>query len=287
MSPACAVPYARSCPRLVHRPRVRLVPAAIDRPDDLRPAQRPVSPIPLSTAPPTTTTRFSPSLGGRLDSMDIQVPRDPFLRALQLVQNIVEPRQTLPILANVLIEAEGAVLRVAATDLEVAARVTVPATVTKPGGITLAARKLVELVRGAARPARDAQAPGRTDGCNSCAGPPRFAWSGSRPRSIRRSRPGTPTAGSRSMRPGCGACCPDELCHVPGREPAVPERRAPRGAPGEMRLVATDGHRLAFARTADRGRHGHERHRATKGGRGDRRASSAELRTPASPYGEN
>jgi DNA polymerase III subunit beta len=79
--------------------------------------------------------------------MEIQVPREPFLRALQLVQNIVEPRQTLPILANVLLEVEGSGLRVAATDLEVGARVTVPATVTKPGAITLAARKLVELVR--------------------------------------------------------------------------------------------------------------------------------------------
>lgn len=79
--------------------------------------------------------------------MEFQVPRDPFLRALQLVQNLVEPRQTLPILANVLIEAQEGGLRVAATDLEVGARVTVPATVARPGAITLAARKLLELVR--------------------------------------------------------------------------------------------------------------------------------------------
>ena len=79
--------------------------------------------------------------------MEIQVAREPFLRALQLVQNIVEPRQTLPILANVLIEAQEGGLRVSATDLEVGARVAVPATVVRPGGITLAARKLVELVR--------------------------------------------------------------------------------------------------------------------------------------------
>lgn len=79
--------------------------------------------------------------------MDFQVARDPFLRALQLVQNIVEPRQTLPILANVLIEAQADGLRVAATDLEVGAQVTVPATVARPGGVTLAARKLLELVR--------------------------------------------------------------------------------------------------------------------------------------------
>ncbi len=79
--------------------------------------------------------------------MDFQVAREPLLRALQLLQNIVEPRQTLPILANVLIEAREGGLRIAATDLEVGARVTVPGTVARPGAITLAARKLVELVR--------------------------------------------------------------------------------------------------------------------------------------------
>ena len=59
--------------------------------------------------------------------MDFQVAREPLLRALQLLQNIVEPRQTLPILANVLIEARESGLRLAATDLEVGARVAVPA----------------------------------------------------------------------------------------------------------------------------------------------------------------
>src|SRR5262245_59851924 len=76
--------------------------------------------------------------------MELQVTREVFLRALQLVQNIVEPRQTLPILGNVLMEAQETGLRISATDLEVGARVSVPATVTRPGSITLAARKLPE-----------------------------------------------------------------------------------------------------------------------------------------------
>ena len=62
--------------------------------------------------------------------MNFQVAREPLLRALQLLQNIVEPRQTLPILANVLIQARESGLRLAATDLEVGARVAVPGTVT-------------------------------------------------------------------------------------------------------------------------------------------------------------
>jgi DNA polymerase-3 subunit beta len=82
--------------------------------------------------------------------MEVQLAREPLLRALQLVQNIVEARQTLPILSNVLIEApsdQPGGVRIAATDLEVGVRVAVPATVLRPGSITLGARKLVELVR--------------------------------------------------------------------------------------------------------------------------------------------
>jgi DNA polymerase III subunit beta len=79
--------------------------------------------------------------------MEVQVERDPFLRALQMVHNVVEPRPTMPILANVLIEAEGESLQLTATDLELAARISLPAHVAKPGAITLSARKLVEIVK--------------------------------------------------------------------------------------------------------------------------------------------
>ena len=79
--------------------------------------------------------------------MDLTVDRDAFLRGLQLVHNIVEPRQTLPILANVLVQAEGETVQVTATDLEVGARVTLPAKITRPGSLTLPARKLLEIVK--------------------------------------------------------------------------------------------------------------------------------------------
>lgn len=79
--------------------------------------------------------------------MEVQLDRDVFLKGLQLVQNIVEPRQTLPILANVLLETEGESIRITATDLEIAARVGIPGRVIKPGAITLSARKLLEIVK--------------------------------------------------------------------------------------------------------------------------------------------
>src|SRR5437667_5255219 len=79
--------------------------------------------------------------------MEVVLNRDAFLKGLQMVHNIVEPRQTLPILANVLLETETEAVRVTATDLEVGARVSVPAKVGKGGAITVAARKLSEIVR--------------------------------------------------------------------------------------------------------------------------------------------
>ncbi|MFQ5828205.1 MAG: DNA polymerase III subunit beta [Candidatus Methylomirabilia bacterium] len=79
--------------------------------------------------------------------MEIDVSRDAFLKGLQMVQNIVEQRQTLPILANVLLEADGESIGLTATDLEVGARVLVPAKVVTKGAITLSARKLSEIVK--------------------------------------------------------------------------------------------------------------------------------------------
>lgn len=79
--------------------------------------------------------------------MEFQIARDELLKGLQMVQNIVEPRQTLPILANILLETGSDTLAITATDLEVGARVVVPARIGIQGGITLQARKLVEMVK--------------------------------------------------------------------------------------------------------------------------------------------
>jgi DNA polymerase-3 subunit beta len=79
--------------------------------------------------------------------MEVHVDRDSFIRGLQMAHNVVEPRQTLPVLANVLLEAQGDSLRMTATDLEVSVRVTGPAKVVKPGTITISARKLMEIVK--------------------------------------------------------------------------------------------------------------------------------------------
>ena len=54
--------------------------------------------------------------------MELVVRKSDFLRELQLLQGIVERKITIPILANVLMEASGDSMRLLATDLEVGLR---------------------------------------------------------------------------------------------------------------------------------------------------------------------
>jgi DNA polymerase III subunit beta len=79
--------------------------------------------------------------------MELVVRKNELLRELQLFQGIVERKNTIPILANVLLEARGDEVRMLATDLEVALRSRCQASVTKGGALTLPAKKLYEIVR--------------------------------------------------------------------------------------------------------------------------------------------
>jgi len=79
--------------------------------------------------------------------MELVVGKNDLLRELQLFQGIVERKNTIPILANVLIDANGSEMRMLATDLEVALRSRCNASVTKSGSLTLPAKKLYEIVK--------------------------------------------------------------------------------------------------------------------------------------------
>jgi DNA polymerase-3 subunit beta len=79
--------------------------------------------------------------------MELVVGKNALLRELQLFQGIVERKNTIPILANVLIEAKGDEVRMLATDLEVALRSKCQASVAKGGSLTLPAKKLYEIVK--------------------------------------------------------------------------------------------------------------------------------------------
>jgi DNA polymerase III subunit beta len=79
--------------------------------------------------------------------MELVVRKTDLLRELQLFQGIVERKNTIPILANVLIEANGEEVKLLATDLEVGLRSRCAATVAKSGALTLPAKKLYEIIK--------------------------------------------------------------------------------------------------------------------------------------------
>ncbi|MBL4852052.1 MAG: DNA polymerase III subunit beta [Gammaproteobacteria bacterium] len=79
--------------------------------------------------------------------MNINLNKDVFLKPLQLINGVVERRQTLPILANVLIEANQGVLSLTATDLEVEIIIQLEVDSKVSGRITLPARKLFDICR--------------------------------------------------------------------------------------------------------------------------------------------
>ena len=79
--------------------------------------------------------------------MKIKADRASLLKALAHVQSVVEKRNTIPILANVKIEARDVRLTLTATDMEIAVVEEVPATSVTNGACTAPAATLYEIVR--------------------------------------------------------------------------------------------------------------------------------------------
>ena len=79
--------------------------------------------------------------------MKFTIQREALLKTLQLVTGVVERRQTLPVLANLLIKATDNRLEITGTDLEVELVAVVEALVEQSGEATLPARKLADIWR--------------------------------------------------------------------------------------------------------------------------------------------
>ena len=79
--------------------------------------------------------------------MKFSIQREDFLKPLQQVIGVVERRQTLPVLGNVLLNANKKSVRLTATDLEVELQSHVNVAVTEIGDITVPARKLLDICR--------------------------------------------------------------------------------------------------------------------------------------------
>jgi DNA polymerase III subunit beta len=79
--------------------------------------------------------------------MKFSIERGALLKAVAQAQSVVERRNTIPILANVLIEAEGDSVQFRATDLDIEVVDRAPAKVEKAGATTVSAMTLNEIVR--------------------------------------------------------------------------------------------------------------------------------------------
>ena len=79
--------------------------------------------------------------------MRVTIERSAFLKALTHVQSVVERRNTIPILSNVLLQAGDGQLKLTATDLDIEIVESVPAEVSKSGATTVPAHMLYDIVR--------------------------------------------------------------------------------------------------------------------------------------------
>jgi DNA polymerase-3 subunit beta len=79
--------------------------------------------------------------------MEIIVRRNDLVKELHLVQGLVERKNSIPILSNVLVEAAEGGIKISATDLDVSLRCGCAAQVPDSGAITLGAKKFYEIAR--------------------------------------------------------------------------------------------------------------------------------------------
>jgi DNA polymerase III subunit beta len=80
-------------------------------------------------------------------AMEFSVSKSTLLNELTTTQGVVERKTTIPILSNLLVEAEGNHLTITATDLELSIHTSCEAKIKKEGAGTIPAKKLIELTR--------------------------------------------------------------------------------------------------------------------------------------------
>ena len=182
--------------------------------------------------------------------MELVARKADLVRELQFFQQIVERKNTIPILANVLLEASGNELTLLATDLEVALRGFAEAAVSKPGTVTLPAKKLYEVMR--ALPDGDVNIDTDKNGSGVKISGGQF--SSRMPTLPREDFPSLPEAGGGVKATIKGAALRQMVAKTQFAITGEDTRYYLNGAqfvlrPDQMTFVATDGHRLAVVHT--------------------------------------
>lgn len=179
--------------------------------------------------------------------MEFVVRKNDLLKELSLLQGIVERKNTIPILANVLIDAGDGAISLLATDLDVALRSRCEATVGRPGTLTLPAKKLFEIVN--ALPDTDVRLEADKGGKSVTVAADRFE---SRLQTLPSSDfPTPPQDGGAIEATLPGAAVKRLISHTRFAITSEDTRYFLNGAqlvirPDSLSMVATDGHRLAF-----------------------------------------
>src|SRR6266480_6921807 len=187
--------------------------------------------------------------------MELVVRKADLLRELQLFQGIVERKNTIPILANVLIETDGDQVKLLATDLEVGLRSRCQASVAKKGSLTLPAKKLYEIIK--ALPETDVRIEEDKSGVKVAAD--RFD---SRMQTLpREDFPTLAQAGGTATATLPSAALKEMVAKTQFAITGEDTRFFLNGAqfvlrPDSMSLVATDGHRLALVTVTRNGKAG-------------------------------
>ncbi|MBN1353994.1 MAG: DNA polymerase III subunit beta [Candidatus Omnitrophica bacterium] len=79
--------------------------------------------------------------------MKFKTSKEDLLKTIQKVQNAISPKTTLPILANILFEAEKNVMKITATDLDIGISSKIPIKTDMEGAITLPAKKFIDIIK--------------------------------------------------------------------------------------------------------------------------------------------
>jgi DNA polymerase III subunit beta len=175
--------------------------------------------------------------------MRFTITRENLQQGLGAVAGSIPSRTTLPVLSNILIEAEDGAVRMSGTDLDTAVTVRVPAEVAEAGALTAPAKKLQEIAR---------ELPGvveistQGDSISIHSGRTRFKLNGL-PRDEFPAFPRVDFAESWRV---TGAELQRLITHVSFAASNEETRPILNGVlwqlrEGEMRMVATNGHRLA------------------------------------------
>ena len=104
--------------------------------------------------------------------MELKIKQADFLEGLKWTQGIAERKSTMPVLSNVLLNAESDHLRIMATDLELSIRVDTPCKVLKKGSVLVNAKGLFDIVKEAAN--KEIKISGKQDGIEITSGKSEF-----------------------------------------------------------------------------------------------------------------